>query len=181
MVIIVDSHVGTRVAEITVQERYLCYLFLLYKHLPDGWNQAVKYFQLIICTMWIQYYNDWPGPCTMHMGFLFAIMQDTVDSISLSNWKCLNLISLEFSWQFLRSSDGQPALYHMSFADWTWVHDCRYLYEVTLLEVVIAGTELLLQELPSILDGSAADKAIEQDSSLASMAPKVSKHRLAMV
>jgi methionyl-tRNA formyltransferase len=43
------------------------------------------------------------------------------------------------------------------------------------------GTELLLQELPSILDGSAADKAIEQDSSLASMAPKVSKHRLAMV
>ncbi|CAK9221753.1 unnamed protein product [Sphagnum jensenii] len=35
------------------------------------------------------------------------------------------------------------------------------------------GTELLLQELPSILDGSAADKAIEQDSSLASMAPKV--------
>jgi hypothetical protein len=43
------------------------------------------------------------------------------------------------------------------------------------------GTELLLQELPSILDGSAADKAIEQDSSLASMAPKVSKLRLAMV
>ncbi|CAK9220318.1 unnamed protein product [Sphagnum troendelagicum] len=35
------------------------------------------------------------------------------------------------------------------------------------------GTELLLHELPSILDGSAADKAIEQDSSLASMAPKV--------
>jgi hypothetical protein len=55
------------------------------------------------------------------------------------------------------------------------------LYEVTLLEVVIAGTELLLQELPSILDGSAADKAIEQDSSLASMAPKVSKLWLVMV
>lgn len=181
---IVDSHVGTRVAELTVQERYLCYLFLLYKHLPDGWNQAVKYFQLIICTMWIQYYNDWPGPCTMLIGFLFAIMQDTVDSISLSNWKCLNLISLEFSWQFLRSSDGQPQ--HCTTCPSLIEHgfmlcDCWYLYEVTLLEVVIAGTELLLQELPSILDGSAADKAIEQDSSLASMAPKVSKLRLAMV
>ncbi len=171
---IVDSHVGTRVAELTVQERYLCYLFLQYKHLPDGWNQAVKYFQLIICTMWIQHYNDWPGPCTMHIGFLFAMMQDTVDSISLSNWKWLNLVSLEFSWQHRTTC---PSLIEHGFM----LCDCWYLYEVTLLEVVIAGTELLLQELPSILDGSAADKAIEQDSSLASMAPKVSKLWLAMV
>ena len=49
-----------------------------------------------------------------------------------------------------------------------------FYLDLVMLILVLTGSKLLINELLSILDGSAKDKAQPQDDSKATLAPKVS-------